>query len=166
MNRRRAALTTVLLTVLAAACGEGPTTTREHAPAERLHGSWRWVRSLDVSTQQLHTPATDGFEAVIRFTALTPYSGTFAYSRTGQATVEGVFGISYEDAPGNDFITLEPGIDFVVRNAWVAAGRDSMWLGGVFEGGYNSMYARVHDAVALARRPVAGAGSLPSPAAP
>lgn len=145
MTRRMPALALTLLTALLAACGAGPTETREHAPAERLHGTWHWVRSLNVKTLQLHTPATDGFVAELRFIAETPYSGTFTYSRTGAAAVHGVFGITYEDAPGNDFITMEPGIDFLTRNAWVAAGRDSMHLGGVFEGGYNSTYARIDE---------------------
>jgi hypothetical protein len=134
-------LPTVLL-LLAAGCDAGPSTP-VHRPAQQLAGTWRWVSSLDVKTQRLHTPATEGFEAELRFDAESDHDGTFTYRRQGRPAVRGRFGIGSEDAPGNDFIVLEPGIDFLARNAWVSAGRDSLYLDGVMELGYNSRYVRV-----------------------
>lgn len=136
----RMALGLVLLT----ACGSPSEPALErYAPAPRLDGSWRWVSSLDVRTGQLHTPATAGFEATLRFTADSARSGEFAYARTGQDQTSGRFSIAYEDSPGNDFVVLERSIDFLARNAWVAVGDDSLRLGGVMESGFNSTYARV-----------------------
>ena len=114
-------------------------------PAERLVGSWRWVSSLDVTTQALRSPATEGFDAELRFSAESARSGTFVYTRAGADPVHGRFSITFEDAPGNDFIELEPGIDFLARNAWVAVGRDTLRLGGVFERGHNSVYVRTTE---------------------
>jgi len=140
---RRLGLAGLLL--LLAACSAGPAETgpRVHRPAERIAGTWRWVSSFDVKTQKLHTPATEGFEAELHFDAASSHEGAFTYRRVGQPAVQGRFGISSEDAPGRDFITVEPGIDFLERNAWIAAGTDSLHLGGVFELGYNSRYVRV-----------------------
>ncbi len=130
------------LLLLSFGCTRNPSAP-SMAPAERLAGTWRWVSALDVKTQQLHTPMTEGFDAELHFTAESRRSGTFTYTRAGMKAVHGRFEISFEDAPGNDFIVLEPAIDFLKRNAWVAAGRDSLHLGGVMELGYNSRYARV-----------------------
>ncbi|MGI8842901.1 MAG: hypothetical protein ACR2HZ_04310 [Gemmatimonadaceae bacterium] len=67
------------------------------------------------------------------------------YVRSGTAPVTGQFRIAFEDAEGNDFITVEPGFDFLTRNAWIAAGSDSLRLDGVFEHGYNSTYVRIAE---------------------
>jgi hypothetical protein len=136
----RLALSLVLFT----ACGSPSEPIREpYAPAQKLTGSWRWVSSLDVRTGQRHTPATAGFEATISFTADSALAGAFVYARTGQGPITGRFSIDFEDSPGADFVVLEPSIDFLSRNAWVAAGRDTLYLGGVMELGFNSLYARV-----------------------
>lgn len=132
-----------LVLVLAAAGCADPPTEAPYAPAEQLDGVWRWVSSLDVNTQELLTPDTEGFEAELRFTAVSGTEGTFTYRRSDGTEVSGTFGIAYEDAPGNDFIVLEPGIDFLERNAWLGAGPDTLRLGGVMELGYDSRYARV-----------------------
>jgi hypothetical protein len=140
----RVGLGLLSLVVFLASCNHAPAAPA-WAPAERLVGSWRWVSSLDVTTQALRSPATEGFDAELRFAAGSARSGTFVYTRAGADPVHGRFRITYEDAPGNDFIELEPGIDFLARNAWVAAGRDTLRLGGVFERGHNSVYARVTE---------------------
>lgn len=135
-----------LLGAALAGCGGGAPSgiaTRPHAPAYALEGTWRWVSSLDVRTQAVHTPGTAGYGATIRFVPEGPHAGTFTYVRAGAAPVQGRFGISSEDAPGNDFVVLEPGIDLVKRNAWLTVGRDSLRLGGVMELGYNSTFGRV-----------------------
>ena len=121
----------------------GPPDTRPYAPAERLAGTWRWVSSFDVRTQVAHTPATTGHGATLQFTAESARTGTFTYTRAGSLPVTGRFEIGSEHAPGNDFVVLQPGIDYLARNAWVSAGSDSLYLGGVMELGYNSRYARV-----------------------
>jgi len=132
-------------TMLLAGCTRSPTEPVRYAPAERLHGTWRWVSALDVRTQETVTPLSAGFESELRFTSDLPTSGTFTYRRIGSEAVHGQFSITYEDVPGNDFITIEPGIDFVQRNAWVSAGPNNLHLGGVFELGYNSQWVRVPD---------------------
>jgi hypothetical protein len=91
----------------------------------------------------VHTPATAGFEATLRFQATGPREGTFTYARSGQPPVAGRFSVASEDAPGNDFVVIEPGIDYLARTAWLALGPDSLRLGGVMELGYNSSYGRV-----------------------
>jgi hypothetical protein len=98
---------------------------------------------VDVKTGQAHTPQRDGFEATLTFVATDSSHGTFTYTRAGGTPIVGTFGIAYEHFPGSDFIGVDPGFDFLTRNAWVGAGPDSMSLGGVFELGYNSTYARV-----------------------
>ncbi len=141
------ALAGVLLAGAAlAGCGRGPAevpATVSTAPASRLAGTWRWVSALDVRTQAVHTPASAGFAATLEFRPDSPSAGAFTYTRAGQPPVTGRFSVASEDAPGNDFIVVEPGIDFLTRAAWVAVGRDSLRLGGVMELGYNSTYARV-----------------------
>jgi len=62
------ALLTLPFTVLGA-CRSPAEPTATYEPAVRLQGSWRWVSSLDVRTGALHTPATDGFTATLRFVA-------------------------------------------------------------------------------------------------
>ena len=133
------------LLVAVSSCGGGPAEPGRYAPAEALQGTWRWVSSLDVDTQQLHTPSSDGFEAELVFTAESDREGSFVYRRTGAPDVTGGFGIGFEDLPGNDFLVLDRSVDFLESHAWVSAGRDSLWLGGVMEGGYNSRYVRVSE---------------------
>ena len=126
-------------------CGVDPAGPDRHAPAEALKGTWRWVSSLDVGDQHLHTPVADGFEAELVFVAESERAGAYTYRRAGAPDVHGRFAIASEDQPGNDFIVIDRAIDFLERHAWVAAGADSLWLGGVLEGGYNSRYARVPE---------------------
>lgn len=133
------------LLLAVAGCQENPAEPERYAPAEGLEGAWRWAYSVDVSTQQTHSPSADGFEAELTFIADSERAGSFLYQRTGAPEVTGEFSIGYEDAPGNDFLVLDHSIDFLESHAWLAAGPDSLWLGGVFEGGYNSMYARVSE---------------------
>ena len=138
---RAGAICSLILAV--SGCGGGPAEPERYAPAEALQGTWRWVSSLDVKTQQLHTPASDGVEAELAFAADSELEGSFAYRRTGAPEVTGRFGISSEDSPGNDFVVLDQSIDFLESHAWLAVGPDSLWLGGGMEGGYNSRYVRV-----------------------
>lgn len=136
----------VLCLVVAAGCSDvaAPNTlTQRWAPAERIAGTWTWVRSVDVKTGLTSTPETTGSSGTLTFTALSEREGTFVFQRPGAEAVSGRFWIASEDAPGNDFITVSASFPYVTRNAWVAAGLDSLWLGGVFEGGFNSTYARV-----------------------
>jgi hypothetical protein len=142
MERVRSAAALLVMLVLATACASPPTSEVPNAPAQRLHGSWRWIAAVDTRTGQFITPAAAGFDAELQFTAESDRSGTFTYRRIGQPDIHGVFSIWSEHAPGNDFITIEPTFDFVTRNAWVAVGRDSLFLGGVFELGRNSTWAR------------------------
>ena len=117
-----------------------------YAPAEALTGRWQWVSSLDVKTQQLHTPESEGYQADLQFIAESTRSGRFIYRRSdGSKVVEGSFGIGSEDAPGNDFIVLTDSIDFLREYAWVGAGPEVLWLGGVYELGFNTRYARIPD---------------------
>jgi hypothetical protein len=67
----------------------------------------------------------------------------FTYARVGQPPVTGQFRIGSEDAPGTDFVVIEPGIDYLARNAWLTVGADGLRLGGVMELGYDSSYQRV-----------------------
>jgi hypothetical protein len=138
----RRALAAPGVALLMLGCASAAVPEARYAPAERLAGTWRWVSSLDVNTQQLRTPATEGFGAELQFRPQTRTSGTFTYRRDGEEPVDGVFSIWFEGAPGNDFIVPEPGTDFLARNAWVAAGANDLHLGGVMELGYNSSYVR------------------------
>lgn len=126
-------------------CGKTLAEPERYAPAEALEGTWGWVRSLNVETGQIHTPSEDGFEAELVFAATSETEGTFSYRRTGAPEVSGNFGIGFEDDPGNDFVVLDRSIDFLESHAWVAAGLDSLWLGGVMEGGYNTTYVRLPE---------------------
>lgn len=130
--------------VLLTACQQGPAEPRYEA-ADALAGRWHWVSSLNVETQQILTPASEGFEAELTFTVETDGEGTFTYVRTGAPDVVGEFGIASEDASGNDFIVISQSIDFLRQYAWLAAGPDTLNLGGVMEGGYNSRYVRVQQ---------------------
>jgi hypothetical protein len=133
----------MLSTALVTACGGPSAPTRgTYAPAQRLDGTWRWVSSLDVRTGQVHTPARDGFEANLHFTADSARSGAFAYARVGQTPTTGRFSVVSEDTPGNDFVVLDRSIDFLSRTAWVAASPQVLRLDGVMELGFNSSYAR------------------------
>ena len=135
-------LAALSLLLVAAGC-EGTPVSAGYGPAAALNGSWRWVSSQNVTTQQLHTPATEGFQATLTFTATSGWEGTFTYARTGAAEVKGTFSISSEDAPGNDFVAIGSPIDFLNETAWITASADSLRLNGVMEGGYVSNYARV-----------------------
>lgn len=132
-----------LLFLALSSCANGPSEPERYAPAEALEGSWQWVRSVNVNTGQIHDPAAEDFEAELTFTASSELEGTFSYRRTNASEVIGTFGIGFEDVPGNDFIALERSIDFLESHAWLSAGTDSLRLGGVMEGGYNSTYVRV-----------------------
>lgn len=130
------------LLLVAAGC-EGTPLSRDYGPAAGLNGTWRWVSSQDVETQQMHTPATEGFEATLTFQAIGGWEGTFTYARAGAAAVKGSFSIASEDAPGNDFVVIDTPIDFLNETAWVTATADSLRLNGVMEAGYASTYVRV-----------------------
>ncbi len=127
--------------VFIAACSA----STEPSHLTHLPGAWQWVSSLDVNSQELHTATTEGFTARLRFISDDERSGTFIYTRDGSAPVQGRYSIGSEDAPGNDFIRISTSIDFLTEYAWIAVGSDSLRLGGVFEGGFNSRYARVRD---------------------
>src|SRR5438093_6424025 len=108
-------------------------------------GVWEWVASVDVQTQQRHTPASDGFTARLEFIPETQRAGTFRYSRDGALVVRDSYGIAFEDAPGNDFIHLNASVDYLRESAWITVGADTLRLGGVMELGFNSVYARVRQ---------------------
>ena len=110
-----------------------------------LPGSWQWVSSRDVRSQQTHTPSTEGHTARLQFISDSERSGTFVYTRDGQTAVQGRYDIGFEDAPGNDFVRLSESIDFLTKSAWIAVGSDTLRLDGVMELGYNSVYARIHE---------------------
>ena len=136
-------LPAALLLVFLTGC-EKPTAS-ERQPADRVAGTWQWIRSVNVRTTEVSTPSSAGFVATLTLVAESGSSGTFAYLRSGAPPVTGRYQISFEDEEGNEFITVEPGFDFLTRNAWIALGMDSLRLDGVFELGYNSTYARVSD---------------------
>lgn len=131
--------------LLAFLIGCGKPTAAERQPAYRVAGTWQWVRSLNVETAEVSTPASAGFVATLTLVAVSGSSGTFTYVRSGAPAVTGQFQIAFEDSDGNDFITVEPGFDFLTRNAWITAGSDSLRLDGVFEHGYNSTYVRIAE---------------------
>jgi hypothetical protein len=133
------------LLLLAFLIGCEKTTAPDRQPAVGAAGTWQWVQSLNVRTTEVSTPSSAGFVATLTLVAESGSSGTFTYLRSGAAPVTGHYQISFEDEEGNDFITVEPGFDFLTRNAWISAGTDSLRLDGVFELGYNSTYARVSD---------------------
>ena len=133
------------LLLLAFLIGCGKTTGPDRRPVVRVAGTWQWVRSLNVRTTEVSTPSSAGFVATLTLVAESGSSGTFTYLRSGAPPVTGTYQISFEDEEGNEFITVEPGFDFLTRNAWIAAGSDSLRLDGVFELGYNSTYARVSE---------------------
>ena len=85
----------------------------------------------------------DGSERSVTFTAQGEREGSFVFHRPGAEPIAGSFSIAYEDAPGNDFISVSVGVPYLTPHAWIAAGLDSLRLDGVFEGGFNSTYARV-----------------------
>ena len=143
-HRRKAFLPTALL-LLAVVIGCGKTTAPDRQPAIRAAGTWQWVESLNVRTAEVSTPSSAGFTATLTLVAESGSSGTFTYLRSGAPPIAGHYQISFEDEEGNDFITVEPGFDFLTRYAWIAVGTDSLRLNGVFELGYNSTYARVSD---------------------
>jgi hypothetical protein len=126
---------------LIASCND--TTTPRWAPAEVVAGSWQWVRSVDVRTAGIHTPSSDGFQASLVLVAESARAGTYTYSRVGASPISGNFTIGSEDAPGNDFISIDQPIDFLTQHAWISSGLDSLRLNGVFELGFNSTYARI-----------------------
>jgi hypothetical protein len=127
--------------LLVPSCASEP----QWAPAERIAGTWHWVRSVNVKTGDVATPSSVGVADTLAFTAHGASGGTFTFYRAGASPISGTFSIGSEDAPGNDFITISVSFPFLTRNAWVAAGGDSLRLGGVFEGGFNSTYARVKE---------------------
>lgn len=133
----------LLLSAFLTGCGEAAAPDRQ--PAIRAAGTWQWVQSLNVRTMEVSTPSSAGFVATLTLVAESRSGGTFTYLRSGAPPVTGHYQISFEDEEGNEFITVEPGFDFLTRNAWIAAGTDSLRLDGVFELGYNSTYARVSD---------------------
>ncbi len=148
LTRRRHARTlptrlVALVAVALAGCADDPVQPASWDPALRISGRWEWVRAQHSQTGVLVTPGSAGFSAEIEFVRESPSTGTFRFTRTGGPTVEGRFDIGSEDVPGNDFIIMEPGIEFLTRAAWISAGSDSLRLGGVFESGYNSTYGRL-----------------------
>jgi hypothetical protein len=106
---------------------------------------WEWVASVDVRTQERHTPASEGFTARLEFTPETQHAGTFLYSRDGAVVVQDSYGIAFEDAPGSDFIRLNASVDYLREFAWLTVGADTLRLGGVMEMGFNSVYARIRN---------------------
>jgi hypothetical protein len=138
-----ALLSFALLAAAVLSCSDKALPGPDWRPAERIEGTWRWVRSLDVNTTHVHSPASAGFEASLTVVAESNRSGTYTYARAGAPPVAGRFTISFEDAPGNDFISIDHPIDYLTQNAWVSAGPDSLRLNGVYELGFNSTYARV-----------------------
>lgn len=143
---RRAFLPAAFLLAFLIGCGK--TTAPDYQSAVGVAGTWQWVQSLDVTTWEVSTPSSAGFTATLTLVAESASSGTFTYLRSGAPPVTGHYQISFEDEDGNDFITVEPGFDFLTRNAWIAVSPDSLRLNGGFELGYNSKYARVSDQAA------------------
>jgi hypothetical protein len=110
-----------------------------------LPGVWQWVSSTNVTSGQVHTPATEGYTARLQFVPDRERAGAFVYSRNGTTAVQGRYDIGSEDVPGNDFIVVSSSIDFLTEAAWIGVGSEALRLNGVFELGYNSLYARVHE---------------------
>ena len=125
------------------ACGEDATGVDPWEPAYVLEGTWQWVSSLDLSSDELHTPESTGDEASLTFEASSSHSGTFVYSVTGEEDVHGDFGIATEDSAGPAFIAIEPGIAFLASHAWIAVDAERLLLSGSTSPRYESTYVRV-----------------------
>jgi hypothetical protein len=138
-----ALLSIAVLAAFLLSCSDKALPDPDWSPAERIEGTWRWERSVDVKTAEVHSPASAGFEASLTVVAESDRSGTYTYARAGASPVAGRFTISFEDAPGNDFISIDHPIDYLTQNAWVSVGPDSLGLNGVYELGFNSSYSRV-----------------------
>lgn len=124
---------------LAVGCdGSAPTGTTSAA----VEGSWEWVRAVDVQTREVHTPQTEGYEATLTFAPSGEREGTYRYARLGGVEVRGRYGIGYEHEPGADFLSVDAPIDFLTESAWLTAGGDTLYLGGVMELGYEVVYVR------------------------
>jgi hypothetical protein len=134
-----------VVVILLLACGESATAVEQWQPADKLEGTWEWVSSLNTTTDALHTPESEGYNAELRFEAHSRSSGNFTFSRAGAPDVHGEFDVAYEDAPGNDIIIVDPGFDYVTRHAWLAVGADQLILNGVIESGFVSTYVRIPD---------------------
>jgi hypothetical protein len=134
-------LGTALSAVVVLSCAR----STEPSHLANLSGVWAWVASVDVRTQQRHTPVSEGFTARLQFVPETQRAGTFVYSRDGALAVQDSYGIAFEDAPGNDFIRLNASVDYLREFAWISVGTDTLRLGGVMEMGFNSVYARIRN---------------------
>ena len=134
-------LTLLLLGLLVAGCDSGPETVDHTA----MGGTWAWVSSTDVETGEVHTPETEGYDARLVFTPDDGVSGSYRYERVGgePRTVEGRYAVGFENAPGRDFVVIDTPIDFLDETAWLSRGSEVLRLGGVFELGYTTLYARV-----------------------
>lgn len=143
--RMGAGVTALRFALLAlVACAGSPAAPAEPwDPAARLTGRWAWVSSADVQRSTMSTPETAGYTAELEFWRTSASSGTFRFVKSGADTIDGTFGIGSEDARGHDFIVIEPSIPYLARNAWLAIGDESLGLGGVMEGGFNSTYVRI-----------------------
>ena len=137
----RLVLSCSLFVLALAGCDTNPTT--DTVPS--LAGAWRWISSTDVESGEVHLPTTEGYDARLTFAPDGDRAGTYRYARVGgeaALVVDGRYTVSYEDAPGNDFIGIDSPIDFLDEAAWIGLGSDTLRLGGVFESGYTTLYAR------------------------
>ena len=131
----------VAMTIIPLGCSQ----STQPSHLTNLPGVWEWVASVNVQTQERHSPESDAVTALLEFTAQTERAGMFRYFRDGQVAVEDRYDIAFEDAPGNDFIRLNASIDYLTESAWISVGADTLRLNGVRELGFNSVYARVRE---------------------
>ena len=141
---RASYLALICATAAFLACGETSTDVDAWQPAYQLDGTWEWVSSLEFASGATHTPESVGYVASLRFEATSPNRGTFVYEVTGEDVIQGNFAIGSEDAHGNDFIAIEPGINFLPSHAWIGVGTEQLTFTG-FTSGHESIYVRVAD---------------------
>lgn len=121
---------------------------QEPLSAHDLRGTWKLVSVLERESGVERRWPIDRFTPELRFEPTSNTEGDFVYWRTDGLDVRGRFDIAWEDAPGNDFIVMEPGIDHLERSAWVTLFRDTLRMNGVMDGDDVTHYVRVSDSPA------------------
>lgn len=137
---RRSFLAPIVIAALSA-CGENGVEPRW--PPE-VDGTWTWIQTVEGTTDEVVTPASEGYSATLRLLveADDGTAGLYEYRRDGEMVVSGQFGIAFEDAPGNDFISWNPPFEAFHQQQWLTAWSDTLRLVDATIGGYEVIWVR------------------------
>lgn len=139
---RPAAIAFAALVPILSGAGSVRAQAAADSAAPDIEGSWGWVRTTELGTDRVLSPAGEG-DAQLHLVADSGESrGRYAYRRDGEVVERGRYSVSYEDGVGNDFVLWQPAFGPFHRQQWLNVAGDTLRLRDATARGHVGVWVR------------------------